>query len=251
MYKIILVLADQCAPLVSSTKTEDQVKRGFLLDVVITQGASVFELLPGEDETLLVRWNSFLVLNLGLHIIDGIGRFDIQRDRFTGQRLNKDLHPTSETEDQVKSRLFLDVVITQGASVFKLLPGEDETLLIGRNAFLVLDLCLHVIDGIRRFNVQRDCLPGEGFDKNLHPSTETEDQVKGRFLLDVVVTQRATILQLLPCEDETLLIWWDPFLVLDLGFDVVDGVRWLNVESNGFSSEGFDKNLHSSAKTED
>ena len=45
-------------------------------------------------------------------------------------------------------------------------------------------------------------------------------------------------------EDEALLIWGDSFLVLDLGFDVLDGVGWLDVESDCFSGEGLDENLH-------
>ena len=36
-----------------------------------------------------------------------------------------------------------------------------------------------------------------------------------------------------------------PFLVLDLGLDVVDGVGGLHLEGDGLSSEGFDENLHS------
>jgi hypothetical protein len=56
----------------ASTETKYQVKSRFLLNVVIGEGATVFELLASEDETLLVRWDSFLVLNLALNIIDGI-----------------------------------------------------------------------------------------------------------------------------------------------------------------------------------
>jgi len=48
----------------------------------------------------------------------------------------------------MKGRLFLDVVIREGASVLKLLAGEDETLLVGRDALLVLDLSLDVIDRV-------------------------------------------------------------------------------------------------------
>ena len=44
--------------------------------------------------------------------------------------------------------LFLNVVVRESAAVFKLLSGEDETLLIGWDAFLVLDLGLHVLDGV-------------------------------------------------------------------------------------------------------
>merc|ERR1711977_677400 len=74
--------------------------------------------------------------------------------------------------------------------------------------------------------------------------TEAEHKVKGRFLLDVVVLQGTTILQLLACEDETLLVWRNALLVLDLGLDGVDGVAGLDLEGDGLSSEGLDEDLH-------
>ena len=45
-----------------------------------------------------------------------------------------------------------------------------------------------------------------------------------RFLLDVVIGERATILELLASEDEALLVGWDALLVLDLGLYVVNAV---------------------------
>ena len=53
---------------------------------------------------------------------------------------------TSESEDQVESGFLLDVVVRKSSAVFKLLAGEDESLLIGRDTFLVLDLSLHVFN---------------------------------------------------------------------------------------------------------
>ena len=44
--------------------------------------------------------------------------------------------------------LLLDVVVGEGAAVFKLLAGEDEALLVRRDALLVLDLGLHVVDRV-------------------------------------------------------------------------------------------------------
>lgn len=35
-----------------------------------------------------------------------------------------------------------------------------------------------------------------------------------------------------------------PFLVLDLGFNIVDGVGGLDLEGDGLSGEGLDKYLH-------
>jgi hypothetical protein len=68
------------------------VKSGLLLNVIIGKGPAVFELLSSENQTLLIRGDSLLVLNLGLHIIDGIGRLDLEGDGLAGKGLHKDLH---------------------------------------------------------------------------------------------------------------------------------------------------------------
>jgi len=56
----------------TTTETEDKVKGGLLLDVVVRKSSAVFKLLAGEDKTLLVRGNSLLVLNLLLDIVNGV-----------------------------------------------------------------------------------------------------------------------------------------------------------------------------------
>ena len=61
------------------------------------------------------------------------------------------------------------------------------------------------------------------------------------YLLNVVIAQSTAIFKLLAGEDETLLVGWDAFLVLDLGFDVVDGVGGLDFESDGLAREGLDE----------
>ena len=66
-----------------------------------------------------------------------------------------------------------------------------------------------------------------------------------RLFLDVVVAQRAAILELLAGEDETLLVWRDTFFILDLGFNVFDGVTWLYLECDGLASQRLYKDLHS------
>jgi hypothetical protein len=77
-----------------------------------------------------------------------------------------------------------------------------------------------------------------GFDDT---ATETEDEMKSRFLLDVVVAQRPAIFELLSGEDQSLLVRWDAFLVLDLGLDVVDGVGRLHLEGDSLAREGLDE----------
>ena len=63
-------------------------------------------------------------------------------------------------------------------------------------------------------------------------------------LLDIVVRQRPAVLQLLAREDQPLLVRRDALLVLDLGLDIVNGVRWLDLEGDGLAGERLDKDLH-------
>ena len=139
-----------------------------LLDVVVGQGAAVLKLLPRKDQTLLIRGDTLLILDLGLDPINRVGALDIQGDVLPGQGLNKDLHATAEAEDQVESALLLDVVVGQGAAVLKLLPRKDQTLLIRGDALLVLDLGLNSVDGVGALNIQSDVLASQSLDENLH-----------------------------------------------------------------------------------
>ena len=86
--------------------------------------------------------------------------------------------------------------------------------------------------------------------------------MKGALLLDVVIRKRSPILELLPGEDETLLVRGDsrwtrsdadclgrkckhiPLLILYLRLDVVDSIRGLNLEGNGLSGKCLYENLH-------
>jgi hypothetical protein len=55
--------------------------------------------------------------------------------------------------------------------------------------------------------------------------------------LNVVIAQRAAVLKLFTSKDQTLLVWRDALLVLNLALDVVDGVRRLNLEGDGLSGD--------------
>lgn len=67
----------------TTSKTKNQMEGRLLLDIVVAQRATVLELLSGKDKSLLVWGDSLLVLNLGLHVINGVGRFDIKGDGLT------------------------------------------------------------------------------------------------------------------------------------------------------------------------
>ena len=86
--------------------------------------------------------------------------------------------------------------------------------------------------------------------------------MEGALLLDVVVREGPSILQLLSGKDQPLLVRRDSFLVLkrksskmirnvmtyhshlDLGFDVLDRVAGFNLQGDSLPSESFHKDLH-------
>jgi hypothetical protein len=76
----------------SSSQTQDKMQCALLLDVVVGEGTAILELLSSEDKTLLIRRDTFFILNLGLHIVDGVGGLDIKGDGLAREGLNEDLH---------------------------------------------------------------------------------------------------------------------------------------------------------------
>ena len=225
-------------------------KGGFLLDVVVAEGTTILELLASKDKTLLVWRDTLLVLDLSLDVLDGVTGLDLEGDGLSSQGFDEDLHTSTKTKHQVKGRFLLDVVVAEGTAILELFASENETLLVWRDAFLVLDLSLDVLDGVTGFDLEGDGLSSQGFDEDLHTSTKTKHQVKGRFLLDVVVAEGTAVLELFASENETLLVWRDPFLVLNLGLDVLDGVAGLHFEGDGFARQRLYENLHTAAKAQ-
>ena len=87
-------------------------------------------------------------MDLRLDVVNGIRRLDLEGDSLSSQRLDEDLHTATKTEHEVKSRLLLDVVVRESAAILELLAGEDETLLVRGDTLLVLNLSLHIVDGV-------------------------------------------------------------------------------------------------------
>jgi hypothetical protein len=84
--------------------------------------------------------------------------------------------------------------------------------------------------------------------------------VKGGLFLNVVVTESTAIFELFASKDQALLVRGDaardeliswktqtldiPLLVLNLGLDIVDGVRGLNLEGDGFARKAVKMTLN-------
>ena len=75
-----------------------------------------------------------------------------------------------------------------------------------------------------------------------------------RLLLDVVVGERAAVLELLAREDQALLVRGNAFLVLDLGLDIVcadASARALWVEQSAVAATGVGMELYAPMVSED
>ena len=139
------------------------------MDVVIAESATILKLLACEDQALLIGGNTFLILDLSLHVLDSIGSLNVESDGLAGKGLDKDLHGTApESEDQVNGRLFLNIVVSEGSAVFQLLATENQTLLINGDALLVLDLGFHAFNRVCRFHGEGVSLAREGLNEYLH-----------------------------------------------------------------------------------
>ena len=55
------------------TQTENQVESGLLLDIIVGERTPVLQLFAGEDESLLIRGNALLVLDLLLDPLNRVG----------------------------------------------------------------------------------------------------------------------------------------------------------------------------------
>ena len=228
----------------TTSESQHKMESGLLLDVVVRKGSAVLELLTSEDESLLVWWDTFLVLDLSLDVLNGVGWLDIEGDGLASESLDEDLHTTSESQHKMESGLLLDVVVRKGSAVLELLTSEDESLLVWWDTFLVLDLSLDVLNGVGWLDVEGDGLSGQSLDENLHTTSKSEDEMESGLLLDVVVGEGSTVFELLTSEDKSLLVWWNTFLVLDLGLDVFNGVSWLDIKGDGLAGESLNKDLH-------
>jgi hypothetical protein len=95
----------------------------------------------------------------------------------TSESLDEDLHTSTEAENEVESGFLLDVVVRKSATVLKLLTSKDQTLLIRRDALLILNLLLDLVDGVSRLDLKSDRLTGESLNENLHVDVKRLERI--------------------------------------------------------------------------
>merc|ERR1719309_1125724 len=63
----------------------------------------------------------------------------------------------------------------------------------------------------------------------LSTSSQSQHKVKSGFLLNVIIRESSSVLQLFTGKDQPLLIWRDSLLILDLSFNILDGITRLHL----------------------
>ena len=82
-------------------------------------------------------FHTFLVLDLGFDVVNGVGRLHLQSDGLSGESLHENLHSSTKAQHQMQGRLLLDVVISECAPILKLFASKDQALLVGRNTCMM------------------------------------------------------------------------------------------------------------------
>jgi len=95
-----------------------------LLDIVAREGPSILKLLS--------QWNTFLVLNLHLDVVNHVGRLNLKGDCLSHEGLDENLHPSTEMQDEMEGQLLLNVTVRKDAAILKLLSSKDKMLLVRR-----------------------------------------------------------------------------------------------------------------------
>ena len=95
----------------------------------------------------------------------------------------------------MESRILLNVVVGEGSVVHELdsRGTEDESHLIGRDALLVLDLCLDVFNGVRELDLKGGAQTSDMLQEDFSAALDQRDS---RILRDFVVGEGSLVLEL-------------------------------------------------------
>ena len=105
------------------------------------------------------------------------------RRRRTGRRIRRNSIGANKNQlTEVEGGLLLDIVVGEGGTIFQLLASKDKVLLVTRDALLVSNLGLDIVNGVRGLNFEGNDLPRQSLDKDLHLTVEMEDEMEGRLL---------------------------------------------------------------------
>ena len=84
------------------------------LNIVVGGGLAVLKLLAGQDQALLARRDTLLVLDLGLDIVNGVGGFGLKGNGLACQGLGKICIPPQRQRTKWRVNCFWALVQNKG-----------------------------------------------------------------------------------------------------------------------------------------
>ncbi len=128
----------------------------------------------------------------------------------------------------MQRRLLLDVVVGERAAILQLLAGEDEALLVGRDA------CLFA-----QSQVALSVVVTNRFDRKSPLVTQTNSRKLDRSVRPGAPA--GNMRKLVHCQSFSSHVL--TLLVLDFGLHVVDGVGRLHLQRDGLAGQRFNEDL--------
>lgn len=99
----------------------------YLLDVVVGQSAAVLQLLTSEDQALLVRRDTLLVLDLRLNIVDGVRGLDLKGDGLPRQGLDEAVGVSLVLSSHIVRRSIWRLTSALKAQHVSKYPSEEQS----------------------------------------------------------------------------------------------------------------------------
>jgi hypothetical protein len=104
--------------------------------------------------------------------------------------------------------------VTYSSLILKDFSCKNESLLLRMDSLFVLDFGFDNFNSVCLFHLENHCPSSEFFDKDLHSPSESQYKMESRFFCDVVISKSSLVLEVLSCEDKSLLARRDSLLVL-------------------------------------
>ena len=61
-------------------------------NVIVAESSLSFELFSSKDQSLVISWDTFFVLNFGLDALNSVTRLDLEGHSLAGKGSNENLH---------------------------------------------------------------------------------------------------------------------------------------------------------------
>ncbi len=121
----------------STSKTKDEVKSAFFLNIVVTNCSVILKTFSCKNKSLLIFWDSFFCKDFLFDCSNVISVFNVQSNGFSCESSYEYLHSSPESKNEVNCAFLLNVVVSKSTLVFELLSCKNESLLICWDSFFV------------------------------------------------------------------------------------------------------------------